>query len=366
MQEANNNTITVVHIVENMAEGVGEFIRQLIMGMPNFKHHVIFNIRDFDIEATKKRYPTETTFHLWKNVTREISPLKDLKAARELYTTLKSINYDVIHLHSSKGGFLGRIAGLFLKNKNIFYSPNGPSFARLDVSANKKKVFVFLEKFADKLCGQVVAASASEARMYEDKNFKVSYVNNGLPVRQGDVIKNNEPNPLTILTVGRLTAQKNPTLFNEIAEQFVSDSSVKFIWIGEGEERDKLTAPNIEVTGWVDYDVMLNLLDTSDVYLSTALWEGLPLSVIEAMQSKLPLVLHHCIGNTDLVKDQYNGYVYKTLEEGVEAINKLKNDADLMLSLGINSKQFFLDNFSVDKMIKSYQHKYLEIAGKSK
>lgn len=366
MQKANKNSITVVHVVENMAEGVGEFIRQLIMGMPEFNHHVIFNIRDFDIEETKKRYPSTTTFHLWKNVTREISPSKDLKAVKELHTTLKNIDYDVIHLHSSKGGFLGRLAGFFLKNKSILYSPNGPSFARLDVSANKKKVFVFLEKFADKLCGQVVAASASEARMYSDKNFKVSYINNGLPVRQDDVAKNSAPNPLTILTVGRLTAQKNPTLFNEIAEQFISDSSVKFIWIGEGEERDKLTSPNVEVTGWVDYDVMLNLLDTSDIYLSTALWEGLPLSVIEAMQSKLPLVLHHCIGNTDLVKDQYNGYVYKTLDEGVAAIKKLKSDTKLMLELGTNSKQFFLDNFSVDKMIRSYKQKYTEIASKSK
>ena len=53
--------------------------------------------------------------------------------------------------------------------------------------------------------------------------------------------------PFTVYTLGRICYQKNPTLFNEIAEAL---PDVKFIWIGDGELREQLTSKNIEITGW--------------------------------------------------------------------------------------------------------------------
>ena len=53
----------------------------------------------------------------------------------------------------------------------------------------------------------------------------------------------------TVYTLGRICYQKNPTLFNEIAESL---PDVKFVWIGDGELRDQLTSENIEITGWAD------------------------------------------------------------------------------------------------------------------
>ena len=55
----------------------------------------------------------------------------------------------------------------------------------------------------------------------------------------------------TVYTLGRVTYQKNPEMFNEIAKRL---PDIRFVWIGAGELEDKLTAPNIFVTGWADGD----------------------------------------------------------------------------------------------------------------
>mgnify|MGYP001485384163 CR=1 FL=1 len=78
-----------------------------------------------------------------------MNPLKDIKALWELYTILKNIeDIDIIHLHSSKAGFLGRIVSFLLdKSKKTIYTPHAISFLRLDVSLKKRKIFIAMEKF---------------------------------------------------------------------------------------------------------------------------------------------------------------------------------------------------------------------------
>ena len=76
-------------------------------------------------------------------MTREISIFKDFLALKELIDILKNITEkNVIHLHSSKAGFLGRIAAKIIGfNGNLIYTPHGISFLRKDISNNKKRFF---------------------------------------------------------------------------------------------------------------------------------------------------------------------------------------------------------------------------------
>ena len=107
----------IVHVIEPFASGVAFFVKSLVETMPDDNHLIIHGERKEVMPAVevKKLFPSRNVrFVRWKSANRSINPLKDIMALRELYTILsrlkKNNSIDVIHLHSSKSGFLGRLA----------------------------------------------------------------------------------------------------------------------------------------------------------------------------------------------------------------------------------------------------------------
>ena len=105
-----------------------------------------------------------------------------------------------------------------------------------------------------------------------------------------------------------------------------------------------MTSPNIKCTGWIERKELENYLVNADIYLSTSLWEGLPLSVLEAMSIGLPVVLSDCVGNGfSRVK-----WVYiKIKKECIISIERLLNNEKLCDSQGKYSKKFFKEHFNL-------------------
>src|SRR5215471_1724474 len=125
----------VVHVIEPFASGVAFFVKSLAETMPNDTHIVVHGERKDVMDAiqVKKLFPAENVrFVRWKSANRSINPIKDLMALRELYTILTRLKQknlvDVIHLHSSKSGFLGRLACRMAGIENVIYTPHGASF----------------------------------------------------------------------------------------------------------------------------------------------------------------------------------------------------------------------------------------------
>jgi glycosyltransferase involved in cell wall biosynthesis len=163
---------------------------------------------------------------------------------------------------------------------------------------------------------------------------------------------------MVIGTAARITRQKNPLLFNEIAQSFATDSSVRFLWIGDGELCHQLSSPNIQITGWMPKDELMQKLQHIDIYLSTSLWEGLPLSVLLAMCAGKPVVLSDCIGNRDLVENGRNGFKFIGKDEAISCIKKLSADTHLVREMGEFSHKRLLDNFHLNAMICHYKMLY--------
>jgi len=99
-----------------------------------------------------------------------------------------------------------------------------------------------------------------------------------------------------------------------------------------------------------------------DIFLSTSLYEGMPYSLIEALSYKVPIVASNVIGNNEIVKHGYNGYLYElgNVEQATEYIFNLVNDVESYKDFSVNSGEVFLEKFSVDKMIGSYIELYNE------
>lgn len=352
----------IVHVVECFAGGVFSFLSTLTNELDKDEYIIIYGTnRDNTPLDFKKQFPKETRFIPWKNAGRSLNPIKDMKALWELYIILKKIDgIDVIHLHSSKAGFLGRIVSFLLgKSKKTIYTPHAISFLRLDISSKKRKIFIWMEKFASFFGGKIVACSQSEKEAIEEQGIKnVTFINNGIKPLQVEK-KVNKSNKITIISVGRLSIQKNPKLFNDIALEFINNPNIQFIWCGDGELKSELTSPNIKCTGWIDRKGLESYLANADIYLSTSLWEGLPLSVLEAMSIGLPVILSDCVGNRDLVED--NGFLYNNKIEAVKIINNFKENNRNFIIKGKKSKEIFFNKFELNVMGNLYYSLYKKI-----
>lgn len=349
----------IVHVVECFAGGVFSFLSNLTNELDKEEYIVIYGInRDNTPSDFREKFPPNTKFIPWKSASRSLNPLTDLKALWELYIILKKIDdIDIIHLHSSKAGFLGRIVSFLLgKSSRTIYTPHAISFLRLDVSPKKRKIFIWMERFASFFGGKIVACSQSEKEAIEEQGIKnVTFINNGIKKLQIEK-KVNTSDKTTIISVGRLSIQKNPKLFNDIALEFNDNPNVQFIWCGDGELKSELTSSNIKCTGWIERKKLENYLANADIYLSTSLWEGLPLSVLEAMSIGLPIVLSNCIGNKDLVIN--NGFLYNDKIDCINNINKLLSEKCLRIKQGKESKNLFFNNFLLENMAKNYLKVY--------
>lgn len=335
----------VVQFVEAFGGGVYTYVKDLCNFLAlsesdsSFEVHLIYspNRVEFDQEIFEQEIHPSIILHRL-DMGREIDLKNDYAVIRQIRKKLKEINPDVLHLHSSKAGVLARVASFGLIKKNrIFYSPHGYAFIQKNISKSKIYFYKVIEYLMPFLFGGTTIASGNTEYEIAKKISKAILVRNGVDFELPQkTIKNIVKERLTIGTIGRLTPQKNPKLFNDIAEK-IPDAD--FIWIGNGELQHEIKSENITVTGWVKTrEDLLKKLNNIDIYIQVSLWEGLPIALIEAMAMRKPLVVSNIIGNRDCVEEGYNGYVFDTLEEAVKKIKIFQNQS-LILEMGNHSYQ---------------------------
>lgn len=349
----------IVHVVEPFSSGVITSIIQLCSGISEFEHVVVHGIRTSqdEVHKVRQRFPKETKFHVWNHAIREINITKDILAMFALFRLLQKIKPDVLHLHSSKAGGLGRIVGKIL-GLRILYSPHCAPFLRKDISKITYLSYIFIEKALYNFSNEIICCSQSESEEFKKINLKTRTINNGISISSVP----NKRNTATKLTIGCAaiaTHQKNPFLFNKIAAHYEENKNIDFKWIGDGEESKLLTSKNISLTGWLNKKETENELKNIDIYLSCSLWEGLPYSVIEAMNLHTCLLLNECVGNVDLVKNELNGYLFSNYEEAIVKIDKLIDEPKLIINMGNASKEICKKEFGVDTMCMKYKELYI-------
>lgn len=354
----------IVHVVEPFASGVVTFVKSLVEHLPEDYHIVIHGERQEVMERAevKKLFPPhQVKFIHWKSAQRGLHPVKDTRALFELYNILKRFrSADVVHLHSSKSGFIGRLACRWLKIKNVIYTPNGAPFL-MQQSKFKQLLYKQLELIGHSFGGKVVCVSASEAEAYKQLGIDASYINNGttLPFVSSQLFTaKTDQTKFIIAFSGRILAQKNPKRFNEIAQQFLSYSNVEFVWIGDGEDSHLLSSPNIRITGWLPEDEVKNELAKASLYLSTADYEGLSFGVLEAMALGKPLILSNCTGNKDIIRYGVNGDLFETTAQACTQIHYYINNPFMMEAMGSYSKDLCKTEFNAASSAGNYRLAY--------
>ena len=343
----------VLYVVEAMGGGVFTYIVDLVNQLVNeYDMYIAYAVRPQTPVDYKEYFDNRIHLIEVKSFTREINPLKELKAIREVKKIADKIQPDIIHLHSSKAGVIGRVA--FSGNDvPLFYTPHGYSFLMQNYRPIKRSVFKLIETVMAKRNCTTISCSEGEHQETLKLTRNATYVNNGINTTDLDALMAGVEvidHPFTVFTSGRICFQKNPKLFNEIA---LAMPDVRFLWIGDGELRKELTAPNIEISGWVDRDRVIKESINGDVFLLTSLWEGLPMSLLESMYMGKLCVVNDVIGNRDVIDNGRNGFVCRTVDEFVKCINGNRD-------LGAVAKQDVMNEYNTKVMAEKYSQIYKE------
>lgn len=355
-----NKKKKILHIAEAMGGGVFTYIVDLTQQhCDEYEVYLAYGLRSQTPVDFQRYFDKRVKLIEVKSFDRSINPIKDGKAFFEIKEIAKSITPDIIHLHSSKAGALGRVA-FNGKDSSLFYTPHGYSFLMENGSSLKRGIYKTIEMVLGKRVCTTIACSPGEYKESLKLTKSAIYINNGIDTNSvqnmsgtGTVTKKTKQ--LIIYTSGRISYQKNPEQFNKIAAQ---NPTVKFLWIGDGELREKLISPNIEITGWVSREKALELSANANIFILTSLWEGLPISLLEAMLMKKLCLVSNVIGNNDVIESDTNGFVCNSSEEFTSIIDKVNSNSLNVERLISTAHQDVLYNYNTAVMGKKYKEAY--------
>ncbi|MBO4668273.1 MAG: glycosyltransferase [Bacilli bacterium] len=167
---------------------------------------------------------------------------------------------------------------------------------------------------------------------------------------------------LSIITVGRLTKQKNFKLaIKAINKIHATNKNVSLDIYGDGELKDKLERliNELNANEYIKIHPFSNNLKEEflnyNVYLSTSRYEGFPNSLVEAMMSGLICLSTPCpTGPKEIIDNGVNGFLFKSIDELADVLDRLKNDKALCNKISIEGRKKAKECFEDKVVLPTY------------
>ena len=277
---------------------------------------------------------------------RALSPVNDFLTVWDMIKLYRKYKPDIIHLHSSKAGILGRLA---FPSKKVVYTVHGFDSIRL---AYRK--FLPIERFMQRACKAVVGVSKYDEvwMKHERITRNVSYVYNGIlkPSPSKDLIFDIPATyKKTILCIARISKQKKCDLFMSVAKLL---PEYAFIWIGNQQEVDE-HPKNVFFMGNIPNAG--TYCSIADLFMLPSNYEGLPMVILEAMSFGKPVVASNVGGISEIVENDKNGYTVENVADlFAEKIKYILSNEDVYEKFSNYALERFNKDLTVDKMVDSY------------
>lgn len=286
---------------------------------------------------------------------------------------IKSNSITIIHAHGKGAGLIGRILSIFV-NIPIIYTFHGIHISFY--SKFLKKIYCIYENLFGNIDSLKIFVSKSEKEIANQffgiKNQNSLIINNAVLNRK--ILKTNLDqekinksinifnNSVNIISMCRLVIQKNIYEILNIAKNL---PEYNFIILGNGPLMNDLKDYLIEekivnIFMFGDCDNVFKYLYASKLYLSTSIYEGLSISILEAMSLGMPILASKVVGNIDAVIHGISGYLYELgdIESAKKYIKKILKDEKLYEYLSYSSQYIQRKNFSFDTMVSKYKQVY--------
>lgn len=306
------------------------------------------------------------------SLVREINPINDMKAIIELRKIIKKESPDIVHLHSSKAGVVGRIAAIGLRKRvKVIFTVHGWAFTDGVSSTLKKHLYRKIEKSVARFTDLFICVSNYDAKIGKrdgvlNNKSNVVVIHNGSPLPQQNAVNYSIHSPIRLVMIARFSHQKDQkTLINAVAKLPKSDYRLTFVGDGETLNNNKKIVSNlnlnknIKFVGFKD-DVSKELIE-NDVYILSTHYEGLPISIIEAMSYGLPILATDVGGNSEMVINNINGFLFSSEEQLVDKLNYIIKNKNLIKKWGQESFNIFTREYSLSNCLNKINDAYLEL-----
>ena len=308
---------------------------------------------------------------------RRVSLGGDIQAFISLVKEIRSFKPHVIHTHTAKAGFLGRIASIISLQPSIrvhtfhghlLHGYFGPFKRSLVVLAEKVLAIFTHELLA---VGAKVRQDLLEVGVGRAEKFGV--MPPGLTVGQFPSKKLSQESfglsqsKLQCAYIGRVTEIKRPDRFLDVVSEIKKRGvEIEFFMAGDGElldvcrERVAREDLPVKILGWQS-DIE-RVLSAADIVVLTSDNEGTPLSLIQAGMAGLPVVTTRVGSVPEVVHDGITGIITSLdVQEIADGLEKLANNSTLRAQLGSAAQEFTLANFGVERLVHDHEELYKKL-----
>jgi glycosyltransferase involved in cell wall biosynthesis len=298
-----------------------------------------------------------------------------MSALRSVARAVRQNRIGLVHSHGKGGGVYGRLVAL-VTGRKVIHTQHG-------MSPDSRNKYWFLDRdiWLDLILGKFTDACicVSEGEKIETvaqhvaNEKQLTVIPNGVPGGLQRHHVDASEKPLSIVTVSRFDAQKNPDELVEIIDilsrrNIPRGFHVTVLGVGQGKARFEQMISDRSLDGFVTMTGAVSdvrrVFRRSDLLVSTATWEGMPLALLEAMSEGLPVVASRVVGNRDVVKEGENGFLYPLgdPESAVDAIIKLA-DAKTRQRLGDAGRNMVNSQHSIRAMADQTLQLYCKVLG---
>ncbi len=291
-------------------------------------------------------------------------------------TICRSVKPDIIHAHRYKENLLAAIAAMSCGCPSLITTVHGLSEGMN--STFKGSMKSTLNRFLlRRVFDTTVAVSQDVAHSLAERSGvpakRLATIVNGIDVHNGLPKKTRTSgDTFTIGSAGRLFPVKDFSLMVDIARMTcAARTNARFVLAGDGPEKDAILH-KIRTNGLEDYFTLLGHVDDMqdfyaglDIYINTSIHEGIPMTVLEAMARRIPVVAFAVGGLNEIVSHGHDGYLVQHRDAGEfsQHLIELIDDRDRLQRFGDNAGSTVHKRFSTTRMTESYCSTYARLLG---
>ncbi len=378
-----NKKIKILEIINDASIGGGQVhIHQLLkqLNRDRFMPMIMCSQQGEMIHDFIHESELFSPIHIGKGI-HPISLIKNIYSMYKIFQFIRDHHVDVIHTHGGIAGLWGRLSAVFVRRVTVIHTFHGIHFLHYQNSVLRKLYIVF-ERFLSRCTDMVVCVSESDRENgLHNKLFKHSksmVIRNGIGkmafgqnvsflLKSDFGIKGNE---YTVCHVARLDYVKGQIYLLEAIKWVIEIiPNVKLLVVGTGPLKKRLFAYSQELglnnhIRFLNYRKdIFNILYISDLFVLSSLWEGLPLSILEAMVLGKPIVATAVDGIRDVIENEKDGLLVppKNSKALAAAIVKLLQDRRLAKQMGKRAKRKAEQQFNVKSMIEQTENLYTKV-----